>query len=202
MKQQKLLNGIIFSILLGSALLALISHNWSNLFVIAQVIGLSLVPVYLYRTFQIRISSKLRLGIILFLFSTMFLGEVNHFYETYKWWDTALHFTAGLGLTVFGFALLRAIYSQSELRSTPAMTSFFAFCFTGTVSILWEIYEFVIDSLDWANNKMQPSNADTMSDLIVALLAATIVCIFGYRYLKYNEKNLTGEMIAGTKQES
>ncbi len=34
-----------------------------------------------------------------------------------------------------------------------------------------------------------------MQDLIVALAAALVVTYFGYRHLKYREKNLTGEMI-------
>ena len=67
---------------------------------------------------------------------------------------------------------------------------------------VWEIYEFLIDMTDLAEGAMQPSNADTMYDLIVALAAAGIVCVFGYRYLKYNEKNLAAEMIDGTRQES
>lgn len=202
MDYKKSLNGIIFTILTVSAGSALISQNWSNLIVIVMTIVFSLVPLYLYRKFQIRISSRLRVGIIVFLFSTLFLGEVNHFYDTYHWWDAALHFSAGLGLTIFGFVLLKEIYAQSELRSTPAMSSFFAFCFTAMASVVWEIYEFLIDLIDFSDGKMQSSNSDTMVDLIVALGAAFFVCIFGYRYLRYNEKNLAGQMIAGTRQES
>jgi signal transduction histidine kinase len=202
MDYKKPLNGIIFLILFVSGASALWSQNWSNLFVIALTIALSALPVYLHRQFQIRISSKLRFGMVVFLFSTLFLGEVNHFYDTYQWWDAALHFTAGLGLTIFGFVLLKEIYNHSELRSTPAMTSFFAFCFTGMAAAVWEIYEFLIDMTDLAEGAMQPSNADTMYDLIVALIAAGIVCVFGYRFLRYNEKNLAAEMINGTRQES
>ena len=181
--------------------MALIGQNWSNLFVIFIAITLSLVPLYIRRKFHYRISSKLRVSIVGFLFATLFLGEVNHFYDTYVWWDAVLHFSAGLGLTIFGFVILKEIYSQSELRSTPAMTSFFAFSFTGMMVAVWEIYEYVIDTIGWASGNMQPSNADTMNDLILGLFAALIVCVFGYRYLKFNERNLAADMIEGTKQE-
>ena len=198
---KKLLNGILLFILSISGVYAVWSNNWTNLFIIFLTAALSLLPLYVHRKYGIRISSRLRVGIILFLFCTLFLGEVNHFYETYQWWDAALHFTAGLGLTIFGFALLKDIYSHSELKSTPAMTSFFAFSFTGMSAAVWEIYEFAMDSFGIGSGNMQPNNADTMYDLIVALLAAALVCVFGYRYLRYNEKNLAGEMIEGTRQE-
>jgi hypothetical protein len=45
---------------------------------------------------------------------------------------------------------------------------------------------------------MQPSNIDTMQDLITALIAAIIVCYFGHRYLRFNEKNVVSTMIEGT----
>jgi hypothetical protein len=195
---KKLLNVIIFTILTGSALLAVWSQNWSNLFVIVLTLALSLVPLYLHKKFQIRISSKLRLGIVAFLFATLFLGEVNHFYETYYWWDAALHFSAGLGLTIFGFVLLKEVYAKSELRSTPAATSFFALSFTAMAAVVWEIYEFIVDMFNFTSGAMQPSNADTMHDLIIALVAALIVSAFGYRYLKFNEKNVAGKIIDDT----
>lgn len=201
MQLQLILNGIIFFILSVAAVFAMLTKNWSNLFVIFIVLTLSLVPVYVHRKFNFKISPRLRMGVVLFLFATLFLGEVNHFYDTYKWWDALLHFCAGLGLTLFGFVILREIYSQSGLRSTPAMTSFFAFSFTGMMVAVWEVCEFVMDVLGWASGNMQPSNTDTMIDIILGLAAALIVCVLGYRYLRYNEKNVAAEIIEETRQE-
>ena len=198
---KSVLNFLLFGILAIAAALALFTQNWSNLFVIVVAIALSLVPLYIRKTYNFRISSRLRLCILGFLFATLFLGEVNHFYDTYKWWDAVLHFSAGLGLTIFGFVILKEIYSKSELRSNPAMTAFFAFSFTGMMVAVWEIYEYAIDTIGWASGNMQPSNADTMNDLILGLFAALIVCVFGYRYLRYKERNLAAELIEGTRQE-
>lgn len=195
---RKTTSALVFLLLFGSAVIAVLSKNWSNLFVIGVAIVLSLVPYFLHKKYDIRISKRLNFGILLFLFSTILLGEVNYFYEKFNWWDTVLHFTAGLGLTIFGFVILHEIYSTNQLRSTPKMTAFFAFCFTGMMAGVWEIFEFSVDTFVKSAN-MQPSNTDTMQDLIVALMAAVIVSYFGFRHLKYRERNLTGQMVESTK---
>jgi len=197
MNYRKIFNALIFSILIIAGVSAVLNQTWSNLFIIFLTILLSLVPLYLRNKFDIVLPVALRMSIVLFLFATMFLGEVQSFYEVYSWWDLALHFVAGFGLTIFGFAILKEIYSQSELKSTPAMTSFFALCFTAFVATTWEIYEFAMDSFKITRD-MQPSNIDTMQDLITALIAAIIVCYFGHRYLRFNEKNVVSTMIEGT----
>jgi hypothetical protein len=191
---RKIANAALFVVLFGAGAIALYDQNWSNAFVITVAILLGALPYFLRKKYGIKLSRKLNFGILLFLFSTILLGEVNYFYEKFAWWDMVLHVVAGLGLTVFGFIILNSIYSQSELRSTPGMTAFFAFGFTGMVAVVWEIFEFAVDTLIESSN-MQPSNTDTMQDLIVTLAAALVVTYFGYRHLKYREKNLTGEMI-------
>ncbi len=192
---QKTFNTGIFFLLAVAAVVAVWSDNWSNLFLIVVTASLSALPLYLHKKFNIRISAKLRTSILLFLVASLVLGQVNHFYTTYPWWDTMLHFTAGLGLTVFGLVLLRDVYSRGDVSATPSMTPFFAFCFTAMMAVVWEVYEFIIDSLGWSDVIMQASNTDTMYDLIAALVAALIVCVLGFRFLQYNEKNIAGQMI-------
>ena len=178
-----------------SAVYTVWQQNWSNLFVIIQAIILSIIPYVLEYRYDIHISEKLRVGIVAFIFSTLFLGEINHFYDQYYWWDAALHFMAGVGLTLVGFVLLSAIYTMSNLRSTPALTTLFAFSFTAMVASLWEVYEFSIDQLGWAENLMQVNGTETMIDIIVSFVGSLIVCIGGYRYLKRGEKNQAGQIL-------
>ena len=191
---KKALEVCFFLILIGAAAVAIYSQNWSNAFVILAAIGLGAIPYALRKKYDISLSPKLSIGVLAFLLCTILLGEVNRFYEKFSWWDVMLHVVAGLGLTVFGFIILNSIYSQSELKATPAMTAFFAFSFTGLMAALWEVFEFTVDTIDESSN-MQRGNTDTMVDIIVALGPAVVVSYFGFRYLKYRERNLTGEMI-------
>lgn len=184
---------IIFSI---AAVSAVLDKNWSNLFVIGQAIVFSLIPFFLERYYDIKISRGLKMGIVAFIFATLFLGEINNFYDQFWWWDKLLHFTAGFGLTLIGFALLVQIYAASDLQSTPFLTTLFALCFTAFVAVLWEVFEFGVDPL--TTTIMQPDNADTMWDLIVALIAGSIVGVFGYQYLKKRQRNFAGDVIEAT----
>jgi hypothetical protein len=42
---------------------------------------------------------------------------------------------------------------------------------------------------------MQPSNTDTMTDLIVAVAGAILVGFFGYRYLKWRSRGVISKVI-------
>lgn len=192
------IKGVIFLIIGVSVVTSLFTENWSNLFVVGITLVLSLVPFFLERKYKICFSEKLKFGFVLFIFATLFLGEVNNYYEEIHWWDTALHFTAGLGLTTFGLVLLMEIYNQSELKSVPSMTTFFAFCFTGMMAAVWEVFEFACDYFYFGEPTMQGGLTDTMVDIIVALLAGLIVCFYGFRYLKHRDKNFAGDIIEET----
>jgi hypothetical protein len=193
------LTAVLWLLIVGSFSYALWTQDWSNVFVVFMAAALSSVPYVLYKKYQVTIAKRLRFGIIAFLFSTLVLGEVNSFYTQFRWWDIALHFVAGLGLTVIGFAILTSIYPRHDLKVKPYFTSIFAFSFTAMIASLWEVFEFGADALAVTQNAMQNGNTDTMSDIIVSLLAAVIVCVLGFRYITTKEKNVVGDMIVKTK---
>lgn len=174
-------------------------QEWKNVFVVFMAAFLSGVPYVLEKNFGVTIAKRLRFGIIAFLFATLIIGQVNSFYTQFPWWDTALHFVSGLGLTVIGFAILTSIYPRHNLRIKPYFTSLFAFAFTAMMAALWEVFEFATDTLKLTEGLMQAGNTDTMSDIIVALLAALIVCVGGFRYLTVKERNIVGDMINDTR---
>ena len=180
---------VTYSVLLGS---------WSTVFVIGLSLILISIPVYLERRFGMQFSRRLKFWLMVFIFATIFLGEVNSFYDDIWWWDSLWHFIAGLGLTTFGFVILTHIYNQTTLRSVPAMTSFFALCFSGLMIALWEIFEFSVDLLYFEKAKMQPSNYDSMIDMLLGIVASLIVCVLGFRYLKHKEKNFVSEIVETT----
>lgn len=188
----------IFAVLIGVAVYDVWIGNWSNLFIVLLVLCLMLFPLYLERRHSFRFSNGIKVGFVAFTFASLFLGEMNSFYEQVWWWDSILHAFAGLGLTAFGFVLLTEIYSQTELQSVPAMTAFFALCFSGLMILLWEAFEFAVDELYFEKPTMQPSNTDTMIDILLGLATSLVVSVFGYRYLKHREHNFVGDMVSHT----
>ncbi len=197
------LSWFIVASLMVAAGYELYTRDWSNLFVILLVVVLSGVPYVMEKKFDIHTPEAIRLGIIVFLFATFFLGEVNQFYENFFWWDVALHTFAGAGGTLIAYILLVIFYRQSELRSTPFMTSLLAFSLTMTMAVLWEVYEFMIDEFVKPEMVMQRDNFDTMTDFVVTIIGAIFVSVPGYRYLLIrNDDGVISEIIEDGRQQN
>ncbi len=183
------------AVLFGIALHQAWHLEWSNLFIVLQAMALGMAPYILQHRFGIYTPPMLRAGIVLFMIATLVLGEIADFYNTYTWWDAMLHTLSSVGLALIGFMLLVNFFKSSDLTSTPFLTSFLAFSFAMSLAVLWEIYEFFIDLFFSPRATMQPSNTDTMTDLIVATVGALLVSIGGYRFVRWRERNPVGLLI-------
>jgi len=83
-----------------------------------------------------------------FVFASLFLGEVRGYYIRFLWWDIVLHTASGFLLGIVGFLLVYVLYEKEEidLHMTPGFVSFFAFMFALGMGALWAIFEFRMDS--------------------------------------------------------
>jgi len=169
--------------------------QWSNLFIVAQALVLSLIPYGLKKKYDIHTPNLLRAGIVAFMFATLFLGQIRNFYTTYAWWDAVLHWFSSVCLTLIGFILLSIFFKNRRLQATPFFTAVLALSFALAGAVLWEIYEFILDEFFAPQEVMQPSNIDTMVDLIAALIGGLMVCFGGYRYFKYKEDGIAASII-------
>lgn len=171
---------------------------WSEVFVVVTAAVLSSVPYALDYYYNIILSEKVRVGIILFTTAAMVLGGIYSFYDRVWWWDLALHFAAGFGLAYLGYVVVYAILKQTSLRAAPVLYTVFIFSLVTTFLMAWELFEFSVDLLGLSENPMQPSLLDTMVDMIVGMLAAAIFCTAGYRMLALRKKNFVHAVVAET----
>ena len=75
-------------------------------------------------------------------------GRDQRIYVKIPVWDTILHTTNGFLMAAIGFALID-LFNRSDrfsIKMSPYFVAFFAFCFSMTVGVLWEFFEF---SMDW-----------------------------------------------------
>ena len=80
-------------------------------------------------------------------FAAEILGEIQDYYITFPYWDTMLHTTNGFLCAAIGFALVD-ILNRTErisLSLSPFYMAVVAFCFSMTVGVLWEFFEFSMD---------------------------------------------------------
>jgi hypothetical protein len=195
---------IVFGLLLLAMAVLTVNSTmhaeWADLFVIIQAIVICAIPYFLEKRFSIHTPYILRTSFVLFMFSTLILGEIADLYNTFWWWDIILHSVSSAGITVIGFILVALIYRDRDLKSSPLLTSFLVFSFAISLAVLWEVYEFFIDLFFETDTPMQLSNIDTMTDLIVAILGSLAVCFYGYNHIKRNSaRTIVAEAIEDGK---
>ena len=91
----------------------------------------------------------LEIIILLFIFATQILGELGYFYVRVPHWDTMLHTINGFLCAAIGFALVDILNSNKNVKFelSPIYVALVAFCFSMTIGIMWEFFEFSADML-------------------------------------------------------
>lgn len=146
-----------------TAIRAFMRGNYEHLFLCVLTLALFCVPVFIDRKLGIDLPPGLETIIYCFIFSAEILGEINSYYTKIPYWDTMLHTINGFLMAAIGFALVD-IFNQSERFSfqlSPLFLAIVAFCFSMTVGVLWEFFEFAADSYlqtdmqkDWIVHKI------------------------------------------------
>lgn len=168
--------------------LFLIRGDWENAFLTLAVIGFVVVPAFVLRRYRVYVPPEFQLVAVAFVFLSFFLGSARDYYYKFWWWDMVLHTTSGFLLGILGWITLFLLNKTDRIPSgmRPSFLCFFAVTFAVFLGVLWEIFEFAVDSL-WPEVNMMSHEtgvADTMQDLIVDTVGATTVALMGYAYSK------------------
>ncbi len=183
---------VIFTILLQlvfllSFLLALFWKNWTTAFISLVAMVSIWLPIIFIKKRKIHIPVSFTFFLTLFIYASLFLGEIRDFYFKFWWWDSLLHFTSGMALGFVGFLIIYSLYQNGPLESNAGIIALFSFCFALSLGALWEIFEFAMDSF-FGLNMQKDGLVDTMWDLIMDAWGALIVSLAGYFYIKYGGK--------------
>lgn len=180
---------VVLQLAMGAELVLLVVDQlWMNAALVVGVMILTLLPLAVTSRLHVRIPAEFQLMVVAFVFGSLFLGEALSYYDRFVWWDTALHFSSGLLLGVFGFLLVYVLneHRRIELQLRPAFVALFAFLFAVAMGAIWEIFEFVVDQL-FGTNMQKNGLSDTMWDLIFATISAAIISVFGWWYLGHDQ---------------
>lgn len=171
-------------------LFLIVDRQWLHVFLVLAILAITIMPAILKTRVLARIPSEVQLVVILFVFATLFLGEVRDYYLRFWWWDLALHTTAGLLLGLLGFMIVYILNEDRhvEMHMRPSFLALFAFCFSQSIGAVWEIFEFSMDQAFGMTMQKpmlgDPSGlTDTMWDLIVNAIGALVISVAGWRYV-------------------
>lgn len=95
---------VLFVVMALELVLVTLEGQLLTAFLVLVIMGVTLAPVLLRDRLPVNIPPEFQVLAILFVFASLFLGEVRSFYERFWWWDTALHASSGLllGLLIRG----------------------------------------------------------------------------------------------------
>lgn len=194
---------VLQALLTIELVVVVIEGQWLNAALIAGIIVLTAAPLVLRERLPVVIPPEFQLLAGLFVFGSLYLGEVRGFYERIWWWDLALHLGSGLLLGILGFLLVYVLNENDriDLHMQPRFVALFAFVFAVALGALWEIFEFAMDQLFGTNMQKamlgdDSGLTDTMWDLVVDSVGAAAISLYGWYFLSRGSRSFVEEWIA------
>lgn len=128
-------------------ILQFLNGNYENVFLCILTLFLLIVPSIIQLQFRIELPKTLEVILLLFIFAAEILGEISSFYILLPMWDTVLHTLNGFLAAAIGFSLVDLLNESDrmEFRLSPLFMAVVAFCFSMTIGVLWEFFEFGMD---------------------------------------------------------
>lgn len=142
---------IVFSILRILVLAVLVRQimlaSYESAFFCVLTLLLLYVPSWVQVKLRIELPPPLEITVLCFIFAAEILGEVNAFYVVVPNWDTMLHTLNGFLAAAVGFSMVILLNDDERLtfHLSPFFLALVAFCFSMTIGVLWEFFEFSMD---------------------------------------------------------
>ena len=123
------------------------NQNYENMLLCVLTLVLFMLPSAFERRLHIDLPDTLEIIILLFIYAAEILGEIRDFYIDFPFWDTMLHTMNGFLCAAIGFALVDILNREERvsMHLSPFFMAVVAFCFSMTIGVLWEFFEFSMD---------------------------------------------------------
>lgn len=239
-RNEKVVQGVYWilrALVILTLVLQLLQGDYQNAFVCVLTLVLFMLPSIIERRLHVDLPDTLEIFLLCFIFAAEILGEIREFYVLVPHWDTVLHTVNGFLFAAIGFCIVNLLNENKHISFslTPVYVAVAAFCFSMTIGVLWEFFEWVMDILfatdmqkdailtgissvnlhplgkntpvaingirdtilvleDGSQMQLELGGyldiglQDTMKDLLVNLIGATVFSFFGYFYIKSKGK--------------
>ena len=131
----------------GMLIAQFFNQNYENMLLCILTLVLFMLPSAFERRLHIDLPDTLEIIILLFIYAAEILGEISDYYIQFPYWDTMLHTMNGFLCAAIGFALVDILNREESvsLHLSPFFMAVTAFCFSMTIGVLWEFFEFSMD---------------------------------------------------------
>lgn len=126
-----------------------VMHNYEGVAICVLSLVLMILPGMAQAYLKVVIPQALEIFIYLFIYAAEILGEVNQYYTKIPFWDTILHTMNGFVCAAVGFSLVLLLNADKRtiFKLSPVFVSIVSFCFSMTIGVCWEFFEFTMDYL-------------------------------------------------------
>ena len=134
-------------LVLAVLVLEAVKGDYYNVFLCVLTLVLFMIPTFVEHRLHIDVPNTLEIIILLFIFSAEILGEIQEYYLLFPFWDTMLHTINGFLMAAIGIAMVDILNRSRKfkVRLSPAFVALVAFCFSMTVGVVWEFFEYGMD---------------------------------------------------------
>ncbi len=157
---------VILSIIVGAVMVARFLHrDYFAVYLCVLTLVLFDLPVIAHKVLKITLPRELEITVLLFVFAAEILGEIGSFYTHIPWWDTMLHTLNGFLMAAIGFSMIDILNNSPRFHFnlSPVFVAVVAFCFSMTVGVVWEFFEFGMDMI---------TSSDMQKDMIVSSISS------------------------------
>lgn len=183
-KWNKIITNLIRIIILVFMIGNLVRGQRDNLGIMLITFVLTFYDFLVKRIGKIELDTRLKISIILFIFSAQFLGSTQDWYERFFWWDSMLHTISGIIFMYIGITIINEIDRRKSNNTHFIVKILFGFCFALTIGVFWEMFEFLVDRFLGGNMQRtlgemgQNAIMDTMIDLTSATVGAVLASVW------------------------
>ena len=135
-------------IVIVSLVLSCIRKDYESAWVCVLVLVLYMLPRIVQQNFHIELPSALEIIILVLIFAGEILGELRSYFIYFPHWDTLLHTTSGFVSAAFGYSMVDLLNRNKpeHIQLSPIYLALVSFCFSMTVGVIWEFFEFGMDN--------------------------------------------------------
>ena len=133
----------------GTLVAQAFNGNFENVYTCILALILFTIPSLIERRLHIDLPDTLEIIILFFIYAAEILGEIQEYYVIIPFWDDILHTLNGFLFAAVGFSLVNILNRDKRvmLRLSPFYMAVMAFCFSMTIGVLWEFFEFFCDTV-------------------------------------------------------
>ncbi len=142
----------VFVVLRASVILVAIRcvflGKWESFSLCVLTLLLFFIPPFVEKNLRIEVPTALEVLVYCFVYCAEILGEIEGYYVKIPYWDTILHTVNGFMFAAIGFTLVDIFNRNKRFRFelSPMFLAVVAFCFSMTIGVLWEFFEFGMDT--------------------------------------------------------